>query len=164
MALPDNMIGEVARQIAPMLQSGRCCYPAMPRHPTGGPSKDVRPHLLRRPSLSSAVFNDETEWDARRDYHGASPSSRCMCADARTGGAYALVRNCKAMWSPIINSYRVRWSSLASWEPGLSEMVAMPFVDTMVEAVEECEKKYGIRASRARFPDRPPECRDRHVV
>ena len=48
------------------------------------------------------------------------------------------------MWSPIIKSHRVTVEQLAILEPGLSEMVAMPFVDTMVEAVEECESRYGI--------------------
>ena len=42
------------------------------------------------------------------------------------------------MWSPIIRTYRVTLEQLAILEPGLSEMVAMPFVDTMVEAVDEC--------------------------
>jgi D-apionate oxidoisomerase len=53
------------------------------------------------------------------------------------------------MWSPIINAYRVSTEQLAILEPGLSEMIAMPFVDTMVEAVEECATKYGIQREAA---------------
>ncbi len=51
---------------------------------------------------------------------------------------------CEAMWSPVIRTHRVTLEQLAILEPGLSEMVAMPFIDTMVEAVDECANTYGI--------------------
>ena len=51
---------------------------------------------------------------------------------------------CEAMWSPIIRTHRVTLEQLAILEPGLSEMVAMPFIDVMVEAVDECANKYDI--------------------
>ena len=51
---------------------------------------------------------------------------------------------CEAMWSPVIRTHRVTVEQLAILEPGLSEMVAMPFIDVMVEAVDECADKYGI--------------------
>src|SRR5690606_19828520 len=94
----------------------------------------------------SPLFNEETSWEARRDYHGGVARQSIVCALMQGPEEhYALGEEiCKAMWSPIINCYRVSVEQLAILEPGLSEMVAMPFVDTMVEAVEEGEKKYGI--------------------
>ena len=59
--------------------------------------------------------------------------------------AYALgAEICEAKWSPIIRTHRVTVEQLAILEPGLSEMVAMPFVDVMVEAIDECANRYGI--------------------
>jgi hypothetical protein len=92
------------------------------------------------------LFGDETEWAARRDYHGGVAKQSIVCALMQGPEKhYALGEEiCRAMWSPIIDCHRVTVEQLAILEPGLSEMVAMPFVDTMVEAVEECERKYGI--------------------
>ena len=148
MALPDNMIGEVARQISPMLQSGAMLLILDAAAPYAEDLPKDRPDLtyfVGHP-CHPPLFNDETEWDARRDYHGGIAKQSIVCALMQGPEEhYALGEEiCKAMWSPIINSYRVSVEQLAILEPGLSEMVAMPFVDTMVEAVEECEKKYGI--------------------
>jgi hypothetical protein len=56
---------------------------------------------------------------------------------------------CEAMWSPILRTHRVTLEQLAILEPGLSEMVAMAFIDTMVEAWTSASRS---TASRARRP------------
>lgn len=148
MALPDNIIGKVAAELSPRLRSGTMVIIL----DAAAPYADVLPK--DRPDLSFFVghpchpplFGDETEWAARRDYHGGIAKQSIVCALMQGPETdYAKGEDiCKAMWSPIIRSYRVSVEQLAILEPGLSEMVAMPFVDTMVEAVDECEKKYGI--------------------
>ena len=92
------------------------------------------------------LYNEETEWDARRDYHGGIARQAIVCALMRGPEEhYALGEEiCRAMWSPVTAAHRVSVEQLAILEPGLSEMVAMPFVDTMVEAVDECAERYGI--------------------
>jgi len=80
LALPDNIIGRVAAQIEPQLAPGTMLLIL----DAAAPYADVLPK--NRPDLSYFVghpchpplYNDETEWDARRDYHGgvrARPSS-----------------------------------------------------------------------------------------
>lgn len=148
MALPDNIIGKVAAELSPRLKSGTMVIIL----DAAAPYADVLPK--DRPDLSFFVghpchpplFGDETEWAARRDYHGGIAKQSIVCALMQGPETdYAKGEDiCKAMWSPIIRSYRVSVEQLAILEPGLSEMVAMPFVDTMVEAVDECEKRYGI--------------------
>ncbi len=148
MALPDNIIGKVAAELSPRLKSGTMVMIL----DAAAPYADVLPK--DRSDLTFFVghpchpplYGDETEWAARRDYHGGVAKQSIVCAlmqgpesDYRLGEDI-----CKAMWSPIIRSHRVSVEQLAILEPGLSEMVAMPFVDTMVEAVDECEKRYGI--------------------
>ncbi|MDL2401665.1 phosphogluconate dehydrogenase C-terminal domain-containing protein [Rhizobium mayense] len=148
MALPDNIIGKVARQITPSLSAGSMLIILDAAAPYAGDLPGDRPDLtyfVGHP-CHPPLFGDETEWTARRDYHGGIAKQSIVCAlmqgpeqDYARGEAI-----CRAMWSPIIDCHRVTVEQLAILEPGLSEMVAMPFVDTMVEAVEECERKYGI--------------------
>ena len=148
LALPDNIIGTVAAELSPRLASGTMVLIL----DAAAPFADVLPK--NRPDLTFFVghpchpplYGDETEWAARRDYHGGIAKQSIVCALMQGPDEhYALGEDiCKAMWSPIIRSYRVTVEQLAILEPGLSEMIAMPFVDTMVEAVDECETKYGI--------------------
>jgi D-apionate oxidoisomerase len=148
LALPDNIIGKVSHEIAPKLVAGTM----MVILDAAAPYADALPK--NRPDLTYFVghpchpplFNEETDMAARKDYHGGVAKQSIVCALMQGPEAdYAVGEEvCKTMWSPIIRCHRVSVEQLAILEPGLSEMVAMPFVDTMVEAVEECEAKYGI--------------------
>lgn len=148
LALPDNIIGQVSRDIEPKLKSGALIIILDAAAPYAGDVADTRDDIsivIGHP-CHPPLFNEETEWDARRDYHGGIAGQSIVCALMKgTEDAYQTGEDiCKAMWSPIINCYRLTTEQLAILEPGLSEMVAMPFVDTMVEAVDLCASKYGI--------------------
>lgn len=148
LALPDNIIGDVAARLSPDLAAGTMLLILDAAAPYADELPKDRPDLtyfIGHP-CHPPLFNDETDWDARRDYHGGIAKQSIVCALMQGPEEhYALGEEiCRAMWSPVINAYRVTVEQLAILEPGLSEMVAMPFVDTMVEAVEECEKTYGI--------------------
>lgn len=148
LALPDNIIGKVSRDIMPSLKSGALLIILDAAAPYAGDvptDRDDISIVIGHP-CHPPLFNDETEWDARRDYHGGIARQSIVCALMKgPEEAYTLGEDiCKAMWSPITNCYRVTVEQLAILEPGLSEMVAMPFVDTMVEAVDLCASKYDI--------------------
>lgn len=148
LALPDNIIGKVSRELSPMLAAGTMLLILDAAAPYADDLPKDRPdltYIVGHP-CHPPLFNDETEWDARHDYHGGIAKQSIVCALMQGPEAhYALGEEvCRAMWSPIIRAHRVSVEQLAILEPGLSEMVAMPFVDTMVEAVEECARKYDI--------------------
>ena len=148
MALPDNIIGKVAVEIESQLASGTMLLIL----DAAAPYADVLPK--NRPDLTYFVghpchpplYNDETEWAARRDYHGGVAKQAIVCALMQGPEEhYAVgVEICEAMWSPVTKTHRVTVEQLAILEPGLSEMLAMCMVDVMTEAVDECEKSYGI--------------------
>lgn len=148
LAVPDSVIGKVSHDLAPKLAAGTMLVIL----DAAAPYADALPK--NRPDLTYFVahpchpplFNDETETAARKDYHGGVAKQSIVCALMQGPETdYAVGEEvCRTMWSPIIRCHRVSVEQLAILEPGLSEMVAMPFVDTMVEAVEECEAKYGI--------------------
>jgi D-apionate oxidoisomerase len=148
LALPDNLIGKVAHELAPKLGAGTMLVILDAAAPYADALPKDRPDLtyfVGHP-CHPPLFNDETDTAARRDYHGGVAHQSIVCALMQGPEQdYALGEViCRAMWSPIIRCHRVTVEQLAILEPGLSEMVAMPFVDTMVEAVDECAAKYGI--------------------
>lgn len=148
LALPDNVIGRVTAEIAPLLAPGTMVLIL----DAAAPYADVLPK--DRPDLTYFVghpchpplYNDETDMAARRDYHGGVARQSIVCALMQGPEEhYALgAAICEAMWSPVTKVHRVTTEQLAILEPGLSEMLAMCMVDVMTEAVDECETRYGI--------------------
>lgn len=154
LALPDNLIGKVAAEIAPQLPAGTMLLIL----DAAAPYADVLPK--DRPDLTFFVghpchpplYNDETDWAARRDYHGGIAKQAIVCALMQGPEEHYAIgaEICEAMWSPVTRTHRVTVEQLAILEPGLSEMLAMCMVDIMTEAVDECEVSYGIPREAAR--------------
>ena len=148
LALPDNVIGKVAAEIEPKLPAGTMLLILDAAAPYADDLPKNRPDLtyfVGHP-CHPPLYNDETEWDARRDYHGGVAKQAIVCALMQGPEAHYAVgaEICEAMWSPVTTTHRVTTEQLAILEPGLSEMLAMCMVDVMCEAVDECETKYGI--------------------
>ena len=148
LALPDNIIGQVAAEIEAQLAPGTMLLIL----DAAAPYADALPK--NRPDLTYFVghpchpplYNDETEWPARRDYHGGVAKQSIVCALMQGPEEHYAIgaEICQAMWSPIDETHRVTVEQLAILEPGLSEMLAMCMIDVLSEAVDECEHKYGI--------------------
>jgi len=148
LALPDNIIGKVAASIAPQLAAGTILLILDAAAPYADALPKDRPDLtyfVGHP-CHPPLYNDETDWDARRDYHGGLARQAIVCALMQGPEShYAVgVEVCEAMWSPVTRTHRVTVEQLAILEPGLSEMLAMCMIDVMTEAVDECVTKYGI--------------------
>ena len=148
LALPDNIIGKVAASIAPQLAAGTILLILDAAAPYADALPKDRPDLtyfVGHP-CHPPLYNDETDWDARRDYHGGIARQAIVCALMQGPEEhYAVgVEICEAMWSPVTRTHRVTVEQLAILEPGLSEMLAMCMIDVMTEAVDECATKYGI--------------------
>lgn len=147
LALPDQLIGKVAAEIVPQVAPGTMILILDAAAPYAGalPERADITYFVGHP-CHPPLFSDVETPEERHDYHGGIAPQAIVCAlmqgpeeDYARGAAI-----CEAMWGPILRTHRVTLEQLAILEPGLSEMVAMPFVDTMVEAVDECAAKYGI--------------------
>ena len=148
LALPDNIIGKVAAAIAPQMAPGTMLLILDAAAPYADALPKDRPDLtyfVGHP-CHPPLYNDETDWDARRDYHGGVARQAIVCALMQgPEDHYAVgVEICEAMWSPVTKTHRVSVEQLAILEPGLSEMLAMCMIDVMTEAVDECATRYGI--------------------
>jgi len=144
LAIPDSIIGRVAHDIAPQLAPATMLLILDAAAPYAGVLPTDRPDLtyfIGHP-CHPPVFNDETDPAARTDYHGGVAKQAIVCALMQGPEEdYPLGEEiCKVMWSPVTRSHRVTTEQLAILEPGLSEMIALPFIDVMAEAVEECAR------------------------
>lgn len=154
LALPDSIIGKVVAQIESQLTAGTMLLILDAAAPYAEALPTNRPDLtyfVGHP-CHPPLFNDETEWSARRDYHGGVARQSIVCALMQGPEEhYALgAEICQAMWSPIDKVHRVTVEQLAILEPGLSEMLAMCMVDALTEAVDACESRYGIAREAAK--------------
>ena len=147
LALPDNVIEKVAHDVVPRLRPGTIVLILDAAAPYAGvlPERADVTYFIGHP-CHPPLFNDETDPEARTDYHGGIAKQAIVCALMQGPEEHYAIGAaiCEAMWSPVIRTHRVTTEQLAILEPGLSEMVAMPFVETMVQAVDECADRYGI--------------------
>jgi hypothetical protein len=145
LALPDTVIGAAVRDLSPLLPQGAMVIILDAAAPYAGDLPTDRPDLtyfVAHP-CHPPIFSTTTTGEQRTDFHGGLAPQSIVCALMQGPEEhYALgAEICQAMWAPVIRTHRVTVEQLAILEPGLSEMVAMAFVDTMVEAVDECEKQ-----------------------
>ena len=147
MALPDSLIGKVAHQIVPLLAPGTMVVILDAAAPYAGalPERADITYFVGHP-CHPPLYNDEADPAARADVHGGVAKQAIVCALMQGPEEHYEIgaEICRVMWSPVMRTHRVTVEQLAILEPGLSEMIAMPFVDMMAEAVDVCADKYGI--------------------
>jgi hypothetical protein len=148
LAIPDQAIGPVAAEIAPGLGAGTMLVVLDAAAPYAGalPQRDDLTYFVGHPCHPPLYAHHLTDPDQRADVHGGIAPQAIVCAlmqgpeeDYALGAAL-----CQAMWAPVLRTHRVSLEQLAILEPGLSEMIAMAFIDTMAEALDECVERYGI--------------------
>ncbi|TNC65037.1 phosphogluconate dehydrogenase C-terminal domain-containing protein [Rubellimicrobium roseum] len=148
LAIPDSAIAQVAREIVPQLDQGTVVIILDAAAPYAGvlPERADITYFVGHPCHPPLYAHHITDPDQRADVHGGVAPQAIVCALMQGPEEHYDVGRaiCEAMWSPILRTHRVTLEQLAILEPGLSEMVAMAFIDTMVEAMDECVEKYGI--------------------
>lgn len=153
LAVPDTVIGKVAHQISPMLKPGTMVMLLDAAAPFAG-------HLPDRPDLvyfvahpcHPPIFNDETEPAARRDFFGGAHARQSVVSALMQGPDEAFDLGeaiAKAIYAPILRSYRLTVDQMALLEPGLSETVCATLLDVMREAMDEVVAR-GVPADAAR--------------
>ncbi len=153
LAVPDTLIGKIAHQISPQLKAGTMVMVLDAAAPYAG-------HLPDRPDLTyfvshpchPLIFNDETEEAARRDYFGGIAAKQSITSALMQGPdeAFALGEAvAKAIYAPILRSYRLTLEQMALLEPGLSETICATLLDVMREAMDETVRR-GVPAECAR--------------
>ena len=145
LAVPDKLIGKVSQSTVPQMRPGAMLMLLDPAAPYGG-------ELPRREDISifvchpchPPIVNDETDPEARLDFFGAIKAKQHVVAalmqgsEADYGRGEAVVR---AIFSPVMNVYRVTVEQMAILEPALSETVVLTCMVIMTEAIEEAVRR-----------------------
>jgi hypothetical protein len=148
LALPDSVIGQVASELVPELDPGTIVIilDAAAPYADALPKREDITYFVGHPCHPPLYAHELTDPAERADVHGGVAPQSIVCALMQGPEEHYAVGAaiCEAMWAPIRKTHRVTLEQLAILEPGLSEMVAMAFIDTMTEALDECVDKYGI--------------------
>ncbi len=140
LALPDKLIGKVTTQLVPKLKSGAMIIGLDPAaaYAEVMPIRDDLTYFVAHP-CHPPVFNDETSSEARSDWFGGVHAKQnIVCAlyhgaedDYAKGEAIA-----KAMYAPVINSYRVTVEQMAILEPALVETTLATLLTGLRQALD----------------------------
>ncbi len=153
LALPDALIGKVARTIVPGLRAGAMVICLDPAAPYGGdlPERSDISYFVTHP-CHPPVVNDESDPEARKDFFGAIRAKQnIVCALMQGPEAdYAVGESvCREMFAPVMKSHRVTVEQMAILEPALSETVVATCMVVIKEAIDEAVKR-GVPAEAAR--------------
>jgi D-apionate oxidoisomerase len=153
LAVPDTLIGKLAAEISPKLPAGTMVMTLDAAAPFAG-------HLPDRPDLTyfvahpchPPIYNDESTPEARRDFFGGLHAKQSIVSALMQGPDEAFDLGeavAKAIYAPILRSYRLTVEQMALLEPGLSETVCATLLDVMREAMDEVVAR-GVPADAAR--------------
>lgn len=153
LAVPDTLIRAISTEISPMLKAGTMVMLLDAAAPFAG-------HLPDRPDLvyfvahpcHPPIFNDETTPEGRRDFFGGAAARQSVTSALMQGPEASFDLGeavAKAIYAPILRSYRLTVDQMAILEPGLSETVCATLLAVMREAMDETIRR-GVPAEAAR--------------
>lgn len=151
LAIPDTIIGKVAHEISPKLAAGTMVMTLDAAAPFAGhlPDRNDLVYFVAHP-CHPMIFNDETTDDARKDRFGGAAARQSITSALMQGPdeAFDLGEDvAKAIYAPILRSYRLTVDQMALLEPGLSETVCATLLQVMRDAMDETVRR-GV----------PPQC------
>lgn len=141
LALPDKLIRHIAPDIVNNMKPGAMIITLDPAAPHAGviPKRGDISIFVTHPA-HPPIFNDETEWDARRDYFGSGQAKQAIVSALMNGPEENFAKGetiSKHMFSPILRSHRVTVEQMAVLEPVLSETVAATCLTIVREAMDK---------------------------
>lgn len=144
-AIPDRLIGKVAKEIVPQLKSGAmliCLDPAAPYAGELPERKDIAYFVVH--PCHPPLINDEVEQEARMDFFGGTKAKQnIVCALMQgTDADYKLGEEIsRKMFAPVMNAYRITVEQMAILEPAMAEVVAFTCMVIIREAMDEAIKQ-----------------------
>lgn len=144
-AVPDTVVGSLARQIVPSLGSGTMVVTLDPAAAYGGelPDREDVSYFVTHPA-HPPIFNDETDPEARRDYFGSGKAKQAIVNALMQGPEEDYAKGeeiARKLWGPVLRSHRVTVEQMAILEPVLSETVTATCLTIIREAVDEAAER-----------------------
>jgi hypothetical protein len=144
LALPDRILGAVAREVVPLVRSGALVMILDPAAAHAGelpPRADVA-YFASHPCHPS-VFDQFNTAEEINDFFGGTHARQAIVCALMQGAEeyYALgERVAKDIYAPVTRSHRITIEQMAILEPAMAETVAIGLMITMREALEEAVK------------------------
>jgi hypothetical protein len=141
LALPDRVLGRVAREAVPQLQPGALAITLDPAAAHAGelPARPDIGYFVTHPCHPS-VFDHEDDPEARADFFGGTRARMpIVCALMQGPEAhYALgERLARDFFAPVTRSHRITVEQMALLEPAMAETVGIAVILALREALEE---------------------------
>ena len=152
-AIPDTLIGKVAKEIVPSMKSGAmliCLDPAAP-HAGEMPDRNDVVYFVVHP-CHPPVINDETDPEARMDFFGGTKAKQnivCALMQGKENDYVLGEQICRRMFAPVMNAYRITVEQMAILEPAMAETVVFTCMTVAREAMDEAIK-HGVPEEAAR--------------
>jgi hypothetical protein len=143
-AIPDTLIGQVAKEVVPSFKSGAmliCLDPAAPHAGELPDRKDVAYFVVH--PCHPPIISDETDPKIRMDFFGGTKARQnIVCAIMQgTEDDYKLGEQIsKNMFAPVMNAYRITVEQMAILEPAMAETVVFTCITVVREAMDEAIK------------------------
>jgi D-apionate oxidoisomerase len=140
MALPDKLIGKIAESFIPKLKPGTMVIGLDPAAAYAEvlPIRDDLTYFVSHP-CHPPLFNDEVTEEARTDWFGGIHAKQHIVCALHSGPESHYDKGeaiAKAMYAPVMNSYRITVEQMAILEPALVETFSATLVTAMKEALD----------------------------
>lgn len=141
LAVPDTLVGKIAHQLSPLMESGTMVITLDAAAPFAGhlPARDDLVYFVTHP-CHPPIFNDETDLDAKKDYFGGYKATQHIVSALMQGPEEHFElgeRIARTIYAPVDRAHRVSVDEMALLEPGLSETVCATLLTVMREAMDE---------------------------
>ncbi|MGQ9608804.1 MAG: phosphogluconate dehydrogenase C-terminal domain-containing protein [bacterium] len=141
LAVPDNLIGNVAKDIVPLLRNGAmlmCLDPAAVHAGELPERKDISYFVVH--PCHPPVVNDETDPEARMDFFGGYKAKQnivCALAQGNEKDYHLGEQIARKMFAPVMNAHRITVEQMAILEPAMAETVTLTCMMVIREALDE---------------------------
>jgi hypothetical protein len=145
LAVPDKLLGKVAREVVPQLTPGSMVVTLDPAAAHSGelPARGDISYFVTHPCHPS-VFEYEADPEARADFFGGTKAQMpIVCALMQGPEAhYALGEKlARDFFAPVTRAHRITVEQMALLEPAMAETVGIALILALREALEEVVKR-----------------------
>ena len=155
LALPDRVLGAVAREVVPRLRPGALLMTLDPAAAHAGeiPTRPDTGCFVSHPCHPSVFDHFATDAEIQDFFGGTHARQAIVCAlQHGTEAHYTLgERIARDIYAPVTRSHRITVEQMAILEPAMAETVAIGLVMALREALEEAVRRGVPRAAAEDF-------------
>jgi hypothetical protein len=155
LALPDRVLGGVARDVVPKARTGALVVTLDPAAPCAGelPDRADVSYFVTHPCHPS-VFEPEDDPEARADFFGGTKAKMPIVCALVQGPEEDYARGerlARDFFAPVTRAHRISVEQMALLEPAMAETVGIALIMALREALEEVVRRGVPRAAAEDF-------------